>query len=78
MYEQKDLVTGDVGYMGYHACIALNRSLFFPLTFNNLVTDWRYAVKFDPFGQGNLISKAARFSKLLKERGLQLFVSFEN
>ena len=78
MDEQKVLVTGGAGYIGSHACKALQRSGFIPVTFDNLVTGWRDAVKFGPFEQGHLINKAARRSKLLKEHGLELSVSFEN
>ena len=78
MDEQKVLIKGSAGYTGSHACKVLQRSGFISVTFDNLVTGRRDAVKFGPFEQGDLISKAARRSKLLKEHGLELSVSFEN
>ena len=78
MDEQKVLLTGGARYIGSHAYKALQRSGFIPVTFDNLVTAWRGSVKFGPFEQGDPINKAARRSKLLKEHGMELSVSFEN
>ena len=50
---QKILVTGGAGYIGSHACKALARAGFEPVTFDNLVTGWEAAVKFGPFEQGH-------------------------
>ena len=58
MGEQKVLVTGGAGYIGSHACKALKQSGFIPVTFDNLVTGWRDAVKFGPFEQGDLLNKS--------------------
>ena len=58
MGEQKVLVTGGAGYIGSHACKALQQSGFIPVTFDNLVTGWRDAVKFGPFEQGDLLNKS--------------------
>ena len=57
MDEQKVLVTGGAGYIGSHACKALQQSGFTPVTFDNLVTGWRDAVKFGPLEQGDLLNK---------------------
>lgn len=57
MNEQKVLVTGGAGYIGSHACKALHKLGFVPVTFDNLVTGWRDAVKFGPFEQGDLLNK---------------------
>ena len=46
MDEKKVLVTGGAGYIGSHACKALKQSGLIPVTFDNLVTGWRDAVKF--------------------------------
>ena len=46
------------GYIGSHACKALQKSGFIPVTFDNLVTGWRDAVKFGPFEQGDLLKKS--------------------
>lgn len=52
------LVTGGAGYIGSHACKALQRAGFVPVTYDNLVTGWRQAVKFGPFEQGDLLDRA--------------------
>ncbi len=52
------LVTGGAGYIGSHACKALKAAGFVPVTFDNLVTGWRDAVKFGPFEQGDLMDRA--------------------
>ena len=56
MDEQKVLVTGGAGYIGSHACKALKQSGLIPVTFDNLVTGWRDAVKFGPFEEGDLLN----------------------
>lgn len=48
------LVTGGAGYIGSHACKALSKAGYLPVTFDNLSTGWRDAVKFGPFEQGDL------------------------
>lgn len=53
------LVTGGAGYIGSHACKALKAAGFTPVTFDNLVTGWREAVKFGPFVEGDLTDRAA-------------------
>ena len=57
MDEQNVLVTGGAGYIGSHAGKALQQSGFTPVTFDNLVTGWRDAVKFGPLEQGDLLNK---------------------
>ena len=57
MDDQKVLVTGGAGYIGSHVCKVLQQSGFIPVTFDNLVTGWRDAVKFGPFEQGDLLNK---------------------
>ena len=52
------LVTGGAGYIGSHACKALKAAGFTPVTYDNLVTGWREAVKFGPFEQGDLQDRA--------------------
>ena len=58
MIEQKVLVTGGAGYIGSHACKALKRAGFMPITCDNLLTGWKEAVKFGPFEQCDLLNKA--------------------
>jgi UDP-glucose 4-epimerase len=52
------LVTGGAGYIGSHACKALRRAGYTPVTFDSLVTGWRDAVKFGPFEEGDLLDRA--------------------
>jgi UDP-glucose 4-epimerase len=51
------LVTGGAGYIGAHACKALARAGFVPVTYDNLVTGWQKAVRFGPFEQGDLADR---------------------
>ena len=52
------LVTGGAGYIGSHACKALKQAGFVPVTYDNLCTGWRDAVKFGPLEQGDLLDRA--------------------
>jgi len=52
------LVTGGAGYIGSHACKALARAGYVPVTFDNLATGWAEAVRFGPFEQGDLQDRA--------------------
>ena len=47
-------MTGGAGYIGSHACKALSADGYTPVTFDNLSTGWRDAVRFGPFVQGDL------------------------
>ena len=50
------LVTGGAGYKA-PTRVRLRQSGFIPVTFDNLVTGWRDAVKFGPFEQDDLLNK---------------------
>lgn len=52
------LVTGGAGYIGSHACKALNAAGFVPVTYDNLSTGWADAVKFGPLEKGDLTDSA--------------------
>lgn len=52
------LVTGGAGYIGSHACKALAAAGYVPVTYDNLCTGWREAVKFGPFEEGDLMDRA--------------------
>lgn len=54
----KVLVTGGAGYIGAHACKALAQAGYTPVTYDNLCTGWREAVKFGPFEEGDLLDRA--------------------
>ena len=49
------IVTGGAGYIGSHACKALQRQGFVPITLDNLSTGWQDAVKFGPLEQVDLL-----------------------
>ncbi|ASM73871.1 UDP-glucose 4-epimerase [Pseudosulfitobacter pseudonitzschiae] len=51
------MVTGGAGYIGAHACKALRKAGFVPVTYDNLVTGWQDAVKFGPFEKGDLLDR---------------------
>lgn len=57
MTERHVLVTGGAGYIGSHACKALKAAGYAPVTFDNLVTGWRDAVRFGPFEEGDLADR---------------------
>ncbi len=52
------LVTGGAGYIGSHACKALSRAGYLPVSFDNLSTGWADAVKFGPFETGDLMDRS--------------------
>lgn len=52
------LVTGGAGYIGAHACKVLAGAGFVPVTYDNLSTGWREAVRFGPFEEGDLMDRA--------------------
>ncbi len=51
------LVTGGAGYIGSHACKALARAGYTPVTFDNLSRGHRSAVKWGPFEEGELLDQ---------------------
>jgi UDP-arabinose 4-epimerase len=51
------LVTGGAGYVGSHACKALAASGYLPVTYDNLVSGHRWAVKWGPFEVGDIADK---------------------
>ena len=51
------IVTGGAGYIGSHACKALNKAGYTPITVDSLFTGWNDSVKFGPFEKVNLLDK---------------------
>ena len=49
------LVTGGAGYIGSHACKALFKAGYMPVTLDNLSTGWMEAVKFGPLEPVDLL-----------------------
>ncbi len=48
------LVTGGAGYIGSHACKALSRAGFFPISFDSLAYGHEWAVKWGPLVKGDI------------------------
>ena len=51
------LVTGGAGYVGSHACKALKGAGFLPVVYDNLSTGHRWAVKWGPLEEGDLLDQ---------------------
>src|SRR5688500_10739338 len=49
------LVTGGAGYVGSHVCKSLAAAGHVPITFDNLRTGHRSAVKWGPFHHGDIL-----------------------
>lgn len=52
------LVTGGAGYVGSHACKALAKAGYTPVTYDNLSGGHRWAVKWGPFEAGDLLDQS--------------------
>jgi UDP-glucose-4-epimerase GalE len=59
------LVTGGAGYVGSHACKALARAGFAPVTYDNLSTGNAWAVKWGPLEQGDILD-ASRIREVMQ------------
>lgn len=51
------LVTGGAGYIGSHACKALSRAGYLPVTYDNLITGHEWAVKWGPLERGDILDR---------------------
>lgn len=51
------LVTGGAGYIGSHACKALAKAGYTPVTYDNLVYGHTWAVKWGPFEEGDILDR---------------------
>ena len=54
----KILVTGGAGYIGSHACKALAKAGYTPVTYDNLSRGHRWAVKWGPLEEGDIADEA--------------------
>ncbi len=52
------LVTGGAGYIGSHACKALNQKEYTPITYDNLLYGHRWAVRWGPLEVGDINDRA--------------------
>lgn len=53
------LVCGGAGYIGSHMCKMLSRAGYTPVTFDNLSTGHRWAVKWGPLVEGDLLDRGS-------------------
>ena len=51
------LVTGGGGYIGSHACKALEKAGYIPVTYDNLIYGHTWAVKWGPFEEGDILDR---------------------
>jgi len=55
--EKPVLVTGGGGYIGSHTCKALAQAGYLPITLDNLVYGHKWAVKWGPFIEGDILDR---------------------
>ncbi len=68
MAGRRVLVTGGAGYIGSHTCKALAAAGDLPVTFDNLSTGHRAAVRWGPLVEGDLADRALIEQTLRRER----------
>lgn len=69
------LVTGGAGYIGSHACKALAKAGYTPVTLDNLVYGHRWAVKWGPFVHGDL-ADGNLLRRVLREYDIKAVMHF--
>jgi len=62
------LVTGGAGYIGSHACKALSKAGYTPISLDNLVYGHRWAVRWGPLEEGDLSDRAWLDNLLVRYR----------
>ncbi len=60
------LVTGGAGYIGSHACKALDNAGYTPITYDNLVYGHEWAVQWGPFEKGDILDRT-RLDQVIKK-----------
>ncbi|MEJ0036294.1 MAG: UDP-glucose 4-epimerase GalE [Gammaproteobacteria bacterium] len=73
--QQRVLVTGGAGYIGSHTCKALAAAGFTPVAFDNLSLGHRWAVKWGPLVEADLLDRAA-IETTLREHDIQAVIHF--
>lgn len=71
----KILVTGGAGYIGSHTCKALATAGYLPVTYDNLASGHRSAVKWGPFEEGD-IADLTRLDEILTEHAPSAILHF--
>ncbi len=69
------LVTGGAGYIGSHACKALAKAGYTPVTFDNLVYGHRWAVQWGPLEEGDVLDRA-RLDEVFRKYGPEAVMHF--
>lgn len=69
------LVTGGAGYIGSHACKALARAGYTPVTYDNLVYGHKHLVKWGPFAEGELADRD-RLNHVIDHYGITAIMHF--
>lgn len=69
------LVTGGAGFIGSHACKALRRAGYTPVSFDNLSTGHADAVRFGPLVRGD-VRDAAAVAAALRDHGAVAVIHF--
>src|SRR5665213_394664 len=69
------LVTGGAGYIGSHACKALARAGYLPVTYDNLSRGHRRAVRWVSLGEGDLADRET-FTATLKAHQISAVMHF--
>jgi len=69
------LVTGGAGYIGSHACKQLKKYGFTPIVYDNLSRGHQEAVKWGPFGKGDILD-FKKVIQTLKEHNIQAVLHF--
>ena len=69
------LVTGGAGFIGSHACKALARAGFLPVTFDNLSAGHADAVRFGPLVVGD-VRDAGAVAAALQAHGARAVIHF--
>jgi UDP-arabinose 4-epimerase len=73
--DMKILVTGGAGYIGSHTCKALAQAGFTPVTYDNLQSGHRRAVKWGPLEEGDLADRA-RLAAVIAGHAPQAVIHF--
>jgi UDP-arabinose 4-epimerase len=75
MTRQKVLVTGGAGYIGSHTCKALAAAGFEPIAFDNFSLGHRWAIKWGPVVQADLLDRPA-IEAALREHDIAAVIHF--
>ena len=69
------LVAGGAGYIGSHACKALSKAGYLPVTYDNLVYGHEWAVKWGPLELGDILDRG-RLDEVIAKYQPQAIIHF--